>query len=98
MKIELSAKAAQIVARARSLLARLDAIDARMAELRELAEGGARVRLLARYAGINREQWDDLPLDVRRALVAACYRVTVLPASGRGPGFRTQDVQVERAD
>lgn len=84
--------------RARSLMARLDQIDARMAELRELAADGSRSRLLERYRGITREEWEDddrTPLSVRRALVSACFRVTVLPASGRGPGFRPQDVRVE---
>lgn len=78
--------------------ARMEGIDARMAELRELAAGGTRSRLLERYRGITREQWEnELPLGVRRALVAACFTVTVLPASARGPGFRVQDVRVEPA-
>lgn len=81
--------------RARSLLARLDEIDKRMAELRERAADGTRVSLLERYQGITGEQWEDLAIDVRRALVAACFTVTVLPASGRGPGFRKEDVRVE---
>jgi DNA invertase Pin-like site-specific DNA recombinase len=79
-----------------TLAARLDGIDKRMAELRDLAAGDGRTRLLERYRGLTREQWEnDLTLDVRRALVAACYRVVVLPASGRGPGFRVQDVRLE---
>jgi DNA invertase Pin-like site-specific DNA recombinase len=77
------------------LMTRLDQVDARMAELREREAGGARVRLLARYRGLTRAQWEALPLEVRRALVAACFTVTVLPASKRGPGFRVQDVRVE---
>lgn len=82
--------------RSRALGQRLDGIDARMAELREMAAGDSRSRLIERYRGITREQWEnELSLDVRRALVAACFTVTVLPASGRGPGFRKQDVRVE---
>lgn len=77
------------------LMARLDSIDARMEQLRELETADSRSRLLERYRGITRAQWEDLTLDVRRALVAACFTVTVLPASGRGPGFRVQDVRVE---
>lgn len=80
------------------LMARLDGIDARMAELRELAAGDGRARLLERYQGITREDWEDeekTPLDVKRALVAACFRVVVLPASGKGPGFRVQDVRLD---
>lgn len=80
---------------ARSLMVRLDGISARMAELREREAGDSRSHLIDQYRGITREQWEKgLPLDVRRALVAACFTVTVLPASKRGPGFRTEDVQV----
>lgn len=82
---------------ARSLMARLGQVDERMAELRARAAGDSRQQLLERYAGIAREQWEGLDLSVRRALVAACFRVTVLPASGRGPGFRVQDVRLEPA-
>lgn len=77
------------------LMERLDEIDARMAELRDLTAADGRARLMERYAGISREDWPGLPLDVRRALVAACFRVVVLPASARGPGFRVQDVRLE---
>jgi hypothetical protein len=77
------------------LMARLDSIDARMAELREREAGETRSRLLDTHRGITAGQFAALPLDVRRALVAASYRVTVLPASGRGPGFRTEDVRLE---
>ena len=81
--------------RSRLLMARLDGIDARLAELREREAGDARSRLLGRYRGITAAEFAALPLDVRRALVAASYRVIVLPASGRGPGFRTEDVRLE---
>lgn len=77
------------------LLRRLDGIDARMAELRELESEKSGSRLIGQYRGITRAQWEALPLDVRRALVAALFTVTVLPASGRGPGFRAQDARVE---
>jgi DNA invertase Pin-like site-specific DNA recombinase len=76
------------------LMARLDSIDTRLAGLRELAGGDARSRILSAHAGISREEFAALPLATRRALVAACYRITVLPASRRGPGFRTEDVQL----
>lgn len=77
------------------LMARLASIDARMAVLRELEDTGARSRLLRKYAGITLAEFDAELLAVRRALVAACYRVVVLPASSRGPGFRTEDVRLE---
>ena len=85
------------VGMARTLATRIAEIDARMAELREREAGDARSRLLGQYRGITAAQFADLPLDVRRALVAASYRVTVLPASGRGPGFRPQDVRLDPA-
>jgi site-specific DNA recombinase len=78
----------------RLLLDRLDGIDQRLAELRGLAAGDARQRLLAGHEGITSDAFSQLPLAVRRALVAACFHVTVLPASGRGPGFRVQDVEL----
>ena len=79
------------------LMARLDSIDARMAQLRELTAATARSALLDRHRGIARAEWDALDLSVRRALVAACFTVTVLPASKRGPGFRPQDVRLDPA-
>lgn len=81
--------------RARLLTARLEQIDVRMAELRAEAGGTVRRALLTRYRGIARGQWEELPLDVRRALVSACVRVTVLPASKRGREFRPEDVRLE---
>jgi len=80
--------------RAGLLTARLDSIDARMKELRALADTTGRDRLAARYQGITLEQLQGAPLEVRRALVAGLLRVEVLPASRRGPGFRTEDVRV----
>jgi DNA invertase Pin-like site-specific DNA recombinase len=76
------------------LMARLDSIDTRLAELRQLAAGDARARLQDSHAGLTHEEFAALPLATRRALVSACYRVIVLPASKRGPGFRTEDVQM----
>ena len=77
-----------------TLLDRLDKLDRRLAELRELAAGSASARLLGAHAGLDRQAWDGLPLPVQRALVAALFTVTVLPASKRGPGFRTGDVRL----
>lgn len=76
------------------LMARLDSIDRRLAELRELSGEDARARLIRAHAGITREEFRALPLQVRRSLVTACVTVTVRPASRRGPGLRTQDVDV----
>ncbi len=76
------------------LLRRLESVDGRLAELRELAAGDARSRLLGAHTGMTREEFDALPLATRRALVSACFTVTVLPASRRGPGFNTEDVRL----
>ena len=83
--------------RLRLILRRLDSIDKRIAELRGLADTSRRDRLLGQYRGITLAEFRGLPLDVRRALVTAAVTVTVLPASKRGPGFRTEDVRVEAA-
>jgi hypothetical protein len=77
------------------LLARLERLDDRIAELRELARGDADSRLRASYAGITLEGFLARPLGTRRALVSACYEVTVLPSSRRGPGFRPEDVAMK---
>ena len=76
------------------LMARLDSIDTRLAELRDLASGSGRTRIMGARAGITAAEFGALPLGSRRALVAACYRIRVLPASKRGPGFRTEDVEL----
>lgn len=76
------------------LMARLDSIDARLEELRELASDDTRARIVSSHAGITADEYAALPLAARRALVSACYRVIVLPASKRGPGFRTEDVRL----
>jgi len=72
----------------------LDSFDAKIAAIREQMTGSANGRLLTAHAGVSREDFEALPLEVRRQLVRACYRVIVLPASKRGPGFREQDVQM----
>jgi DNA invertase Pin-like site-specific DNA recombinase len=77
------------------LLARLDSLDARLADIRELAGAGAQARVLGRHAGLSLDEFAGLELGVRRALVSGCYKVVVLPASARGPGFRTEDVRLE---
>lgn len=82
---------------ARLLLARLDSIDERIGQLRSLAAGDARGRLIRAHAGISREEFESLPLAARRSLVAACFTVEVLPASQRGPGFRTEDVRLTQS-
>jgi DNA invertase Pin-like site-specific DNA recombinase len=77
------------------LRARRKGIVQRLAELRDLAAGDAAARLRSAHQGVTWDEWPGLPLQVRRSLVAACFRVTVLPASKRGPGFRAEDVRME---
>ena len=74
------------------LVQRMESIDARMAQLRDLAGGNARSRMLAQHAGLTREEFDALPLATRRALISGCFAVTVHRAAHRGPGFNSRDV------
>jgi site-specific DNA recombinase len=68
--------------------------DARIAQVRERIAAVPGRRMLAQYEGISAEEWRALPLAVRRALVAASFRVTILPTR-RGPGFDPDGVRVE---
>ena len=70
----------------------LDSFDAKIEAIRAQMAGDSAGRLRASHAGITPDEFAALPLDVRRALVQGTYRVVVLRASGRGPGFRPQDV------
>lgn len=73
----------------------ISGFDRRLGELRNRLAATERDRLLVKYAGITREAWEALPLDVQRLLVASCLRVTVLPSSRRGPGFDPGSVRLE---
>jgi site-specific DNA recombinase len=75
-----------------ALLARREGIERRLGELRELSAADVSARLRATYRGITWEEFGALPLPVRRSLVVACFRIVVLPASKRGPGFRPEDI------
>lgn len=66
----------------------------RIAELRARHSATTRQHLLARMAGITREAWEDTPIDVRAETVRALFRVIILPATWRGPGFDTASVQM----
>lgn len=74
----------------------LSSFSDRIAELRSQQAATTRGRLLARVAGIDRAAWDELPVDIRSAVVRALYRVVVLPATWRGPGFDTKSVRLKR--
>lgn len=77
-----------------ALVQRMESIDARIGQLRDLASGGARSRMLAQHAGLTREEFDALPLATRRALVSGCFSVVVHRATHRGPGFNSRDVEL----
>lgn len=80
-----------------ALLARsLASFDRRIGELKARLATSSRARLLSQMVGITAEAWEATPLDVRSATVAAVYRVTVLPATWRGPGFDPNSVRLER--
>jgi site-specific DNA recombinase len=71
--------------------------DEKIAAIRERISAAPGRRMLAQYEGISEEEWRALPLAVRRALVAASFRVTILPTR-RGPGFDPDGVRVEWVD
>lgn len=80
-----------------ALLARsLSSFDRKIAQLRAQMATTNRQRILARMAGITKAQWDAEPIDVRAETVRALFRVTVLPATWRGPGFDPASVRLER--
>ena len=70
----------------------LDSFDTRIAAITAQMAGDGQDRIRVAHAGVTREGFEALSLDVRRGLVLACYRVVVLPASRRGPGFNVRDV------
>jgi site-specific DNA recombinase len=78
------------------LVRSLASFDRKIAQLRDQMAATSRQRLLSRMAGITREQWDAEPIDIRAATVRALFRVIVLPATWRGPGFDPKSVRVVR--
>ncbi|WP_166344934.1 recombinase family protein [Phytoactinopolyspora limicola] len=76
--------------------ASLESFDRRIRELRARLVSTTRQRLLARMSGITRDQWDAEPIDVRAETVRALFRVIVLPATWRGPGFDPASVRMIR--
>lgn len=74
----------------------IESFDRKITELRSKRDASARARLLRQLHGITRDQWDQLPLDVRRSAVRALYRVSVHRTQQRGPGFDTEAIGLER--
>lgn len=67
----------------------------KITQLRERQAATSRQRLLARMAGISEEGWRATPIDVRADTVRALYRVVILPATWRGPGFDPACVRLD---
>ncbi|WP_067483852.1 recombinase family protein [Actinomadura hibisca] len=78
------------------LMKSLAGFNRKVKQLQDSAAMSERRRLLRRVAGISRDEWDELPIDVRTSVVRATYKVTVLPTTKRGPGFDTSAVRMER--
>jgi DNA invertase Pin-like site-specific DNA recombinase len=75
------------------LLRRIRTIQAKLRDLRA-REVTPRQRMLASRKGITPAEFHELPLYDQRQLVAACFVVTILAASRRGPGFNPGDVEI----
>lgn len=78
------------------LVTSLASFDRKITQLRNQLKTTTRQRLLARMAGMTREQWDAEPVDVRAGTVRALFRVLVLPTGRTGPGFDPDGVSMER--
>lgn len=78
------------------ILRSLESFDRKISELRARQVTTTRQRLLARVAGIDRTGWDALPIDLRAEVVKALFRIVVLPATWRGPGFDPASVELTR--
>lgn len=74
----------------------LSSFDRKIAELRAQMATSAKLRRLARMAGMGREEWAAQPVDVRSAVVQDVFRVVILPTSWRGPGFDPSSVRLDR--
>lgn len=74
----------------------LASFDRKIAGLRSQLASTSRRRLVARMAGVSREEWDAEPVDVRCECVRALFRVVVHKTSRRGPGFDPESVALER--
>ncbi|MER6533034.1 recombinase family protein [Streptomyces sp900105755] len=70
--------------------------DRKINELRAQMAVPAQLRRLTKVAGISREEWAALPVDVRAAVVRDLFRVVILPTTLRGPGFDPSSVRLER--
>jgi DNA invertase Pin-like site-specific DNA recombinase len=74
----------------------ISSFDKKIAELRSRVAASGRIHRLARLVGITREEWRGESIDTRSAVVSDLFRVVVLPATWRGPGFSPSSVRLER--
>lgn len=61
----------------------------------EARQAAAEPSPAARHRGLTLEQFESMPVHVRRQIIAACYKITILPRSRWGPGFNPEDVRLE---
>lgn len=71
-------------------------VDNEMARLRAQLDSVRQAHVLHGVAGVDRATWDRLPLDRRRAVARALFRIVVLPTGRRGPGFDPATVRLQR--
>lgn len=74
----------------------LAGFERKLTALRDQLSATSQMRLVGRMTGISREAWQAEPVDVRAATIAALWRVVILPATWRGPGFSPSSVSVTR--
>lgn len=74
----------------------VSSFDRKITELRGRIAASAQTLRLARLVGVSREEWQEESIDTRSAVVSDLFRVVVLPATWRGPGFSPSSVRLER--
>jgi site-specific DNA recombinase len=77
------------------LIKALESFDRRIEEIRGAMALSARRRLLLKYAGITREQFEGLPLEVCRSIISGLFTVRVVRASRRGSAFDPERVKLD---
>ncbi|MEV7867506.1 recombinase family protein [Streptomyces sp. NPDC088124] len=77
------------------VVASLASFDRRISRLRERLATTAERRVLLTVAGISREEWEGLDIDVRASVVSALFRVEVKRAR-MGAGFDAESVRLVR--
>jgi DNA invertase Pin-like site-specific DNA recombinase len=68
--------------------------DAKIAAVRERIAASPGRRMMRKHQGLTLEEWQSLPLPMRRGLISAACYVTILPCRRRGPGFDLDSVDI----